>query len=155
MSKTKVVVTGGAGFIGSHIVEYWAGQDAEVHAIDNLRTGHYENIRNIPGPRFHNISISDRDAVFEIMEGATYVHHFAALVSVPESIDKPLECVEINVVGLINVLDAAVKHRVGKIVHSSSAAVYGDNPESPKTVGTLPMPKSPYGITKLDGEYYL
>lgn len=155
MSDIKVVVTGGSGFIGSHIVEYWAGHNAEVHVIDNLRTGCYENIRGIPGTQFHNVSITDRDAVFEIVEGATYIHHLAALVSVPESITKPLECVDINVTGLINVLDAAVRHKISKIVHSSSAAVYGDNPESPKTTAMLPMPKSPYGITKLDGEYYL
>ncbi len=155
MPKIKVVVTGGSGFIGSHIVEYWAGHDAEVHVIDNLRTGHYGNIKNIQGTKFHNVSITDRDAVFDILEGASYIHHLAALVSVPESVAKPLECVEINVSGLINILDAAVKHKVGKIVHSSSAAVYGDNPESPKTTDMMPMPKTPYGITKLDGEYYL
>jgi len=155
MSGLKVVVTGGAGFIGSHIVEYWADHDAEVHIIDNLRTGKYENIKAIKGIKFHNVSITDREVVFEIIEGATYVHHLAALVSVPESIDKPLECVEINVNGLINVLDASVKHKVKKIVHSSSAAVYGDNLQFPKEITMMPMPKSPYGITKLDGEYYL
>lgn len=155
MSEIKVVVTGGAGFIGSHIVEYWAGRNADVHVVDNLRTGNYENIGAIDGVNFHRVSITDREAIFEIMQGAAYVHHLAALVSVPESIEKPIDCVEINVNGLINVLDAAVKHKVRKIVHSSSAAVYGDNPESPKEIGMVPAPKSPYGITKLDGEYYL
>ena len=155
MSEIKVVVTGGAGFIGSHIVEFWAGRNAEVHVVDNLRTGKYENISAIDGVNFHRVSITDREAIFEIMQGATYVHHLAALVSVPESIEKPIDCVEINVNGLINVLDAAVKHKVKKIVHSSSAAVYGDNPDSPKDISMMPMPKTPYGITKLDGEYYL
>ncbi len=155
MPETKVVITGGAGFIGSHIAEHWAAASAEVHVIDNLRTGNYGNIGGIKGVIFHNVSITDRDAVFEILEGATYVHHLAAMVSVPESVDKPLECVGINVNGLINVLDAAVRHKVKKVVHSSSAAVYGDNPASPKTTDMLPMPKTPYGITKLDGEYYL
>ncbi len=155
MPELKVVVTGGAGFIGSHIVESWASNNVEVHVIDNLRTGKYENIRTTKGVSFHNVSITDREAVFEIMEGATYVHHLAALVSVPESVDNPLECIEINLKGLINILDAAVKHKVKKIVHSSSAAVYGDNPASPKDTDLRPMPKSPYGITKLDGEYYL
>ncbi len=155
MPETKVVITGGAGFIGSHITEHWAAASAEVHVIDNLRTGNYGNIGGIKGVIFHNVSITDRDAVFEILEGATYVHHLAAMVSVPESVDKPLECVGINVNGLINVLDAAVRHKVKKVVHSSSAAVYGDNPASPKTTDMLPMPKTPYGITKLDGEYYL
>jgi len=148
-------VTGGAGFIGSHIVEYWSNQGADVHVIDNLRTGKRENIAGIQGVTFHHVSITDRAAVFEILDGACYVHHLAALVSVPESVQKPLECVEINVRGLINVLDAAAKHRVKKIVHSSSAAVYGDTPGSVKETNLMPMPKSPYGITKLDGEYYL
>ncbi|HQT90690.1 MAG TPA: NAD-dependent epimerase/dehydratase family protein [Candidatus Kryptobacter bacterium] len=155
MSEIKIVVTGGAGFIGSHIVEYWSEQNAEVHVVDNLRTGKHENISAFESVRFHNVSITDREAVFEIMEGATYVHHLAAMVSVPESINKPLECVEINVNSLLNVLDAALRHRVRKVVHSSSAAVYGDNPESPKNVNMMLMPKTPYGITKLDGEYYL
>ena len=155
MSDLKVVVTGGAGFIGSHIAEYWSAQDADVHVIDNLRTGKRENIGGVGGVTFHHVSITDRAAVFEILDGARYVHHLAALVSVPESVQKPLECVEINVRGLINVLDAAAKHRVRKIVHSSSAAVYGDNPRSVKEADLMPMPKSPYGITKLDGEYYL
>jgi nucleoside-diphosphate-sugar epimerase len=155
MIERKIVITGGAGFIGSHIAEYWAGQNAEVHVIDNLRTGNRDNLKDIKGVKFHNASITDREAVFEILEGAAYVHNLAALVSVPESISKPAECVNINVIGLLNVLDAAVKHRVAKVVHSSSAAVYGDNPASPKEVDMLPMPKSPYGITKLDGEYYL
>ncbi|HXX65295.1 MAG TPA: NAD-dependent epimerase/dehydratase family protein, partial [Bacteroidota bacterium] len=154
-SDLKVVVTGGAGFIGSHIVEYWSNQGADVHVIDNLRTGKRENIAGIQGVTFHHVSITDRAAVFEILDGACYVHHLAALVSVPESVQKPLECVEINVRGLINVLDAAAKHRVKKIVHSSSAAVYGDTPGSVKETNLMPMPKSPYGITKLDGEYYL
>lgn len=151
----KIVVTGGAGFIGSHIVEYWRGENADVHIIDNLRTGKSENVEPMEGITFHRVSITDREAVFEILEGASYVHHLAALVSVPESIFKPLECVDINVRGLINVLDAATRHRVRKIVHSSSAAVYGDNPAPVKETDLAPMPKSPYGITKLDGEYYL
>lgn len=155
MEKLKVVVTGGSGFIGSHVVEHWLGQGAEVHVIDNLRSGRKENLEQFPDVQFHLNSITDRDAVFDIMQGASYIHHFAAMISVPESILEPQECVRININGLLNVLDAAVKHKVKKIVHSSSAAVYGDNPISPKTVDLYPAPKSPYGITKLDGEYYL
>ncbi|MDP4190728.1 MAG: NAD-dependent epimerase/dehydratase family protein [Bacteroidota bacterium] len=155
MEKTKVVVTGGAGFIASHIVEYWISKGAEVHIIDNLRSGNISNIKLFPEVIFHEGSITDRKLVFSVMKDATYVHHLAAMISVPESIEKPLECVEINVVGLINVLDAAKASGVKKVVHSSSAAVYGDNPESPKLTTMRPMPKSPYGITKLDGEYYL
>ncbi|HEX2866427.1 MAG TPA: NAD-dependent epimerase/dehydratase family protein [Ignavibacteriales bacterium] len=155
VDNLKVVITGGAGFIGSHIAEFWTSRGAEVHVIDNLRSGHLKNVTLFPKINFHRGSITDRDLVFSVLEGADYVHHLAAMVSVPESVMKPQECVEINVLGLLNVLDAARQHKVKKVVHSSSAAVYGDNPESPKFTSMRPMPKSPYGITKLDGEYYL
>lgn len=155
MSRVKVVVTGGAGFIGSHIVEYWFENGAEVHVIDNLRSGFLSNIELFPQAHFHQVSITEREQVFSIIEGADYVHHLAAMISVPESLDKPQECVEINVHGLLNVLDACKTFNVKKIIFSSSAAVYGDNPVSPKTIEMKPVPKSPYGITKLDGEYYL
>ena len=155
MEKIKVVITGGAGFIGSHLVEYWESRNAEVHVIDNLRSGNIKNIKPFKNVAFHKVSITDREAVFDILENASYVHHLAAMISVPESIQKPIECVDININGLLNILDAAAKHKVKKIVHSSSAAIYGENPESPKEISMLPKPKSPYGITKLDGEYYL
>ncbi|HEX2962676.1 MAG: SDR family oxidoreductase [Bacteroidota bacterium] len=155
VDNLKVVITGGAGFIGSHIAEYWIARGADVHVIDNLRSGHLKNVTLFPKINFHRGSITDRDLVFSVLEGATYVHHLAAMISVPESVVKPVECVEINVLGLLNVLEAARQHNVRKVVHSSSAAVYGDNPESPKFTTMRPMPKSPYGITKLDGEYYL
>ena len=155
MNSKKVVVTGGAGFIGSHIVEYWIGNRAEVHILDNLRSGFIKNIELFSQAIFHKGSITDRDLVFSVLKDADYVHHLAALISVPESMEKPVECININVNGLINILDAALKYKVKKVVHSSSAAVYGDNPESPKKTSMRPDPKSPYGITKLDGEYYL
>lgn len=155
MEKIKVVVTGGAGFIGSHIVEYWLNEGAEVHVIDNLRSGFYSNIENLQGVIFHKGSVTDKELVFNVMENADYVHHLAALVSVPESIEKPYECIDINIIGLLNVLEAAKNYNVKKVVFSSSAAVYGDNRELPKTINSIPAPKSPYGITKLDGEYYL
>ncbi|MBI1939855.1 MAG: SDR family oxidoreductase [Ignavibacteriales bacterium] len=155
MQKTKVVVTGGAGFIGSHIVERWLNEGAEVHVIDNLRTGHLSNIQSFDNVVFHEGSVTDRELVFDVLKNADYVHHLAALVSVPESVEKPHECVEINIHGLLNVLDAAKEFGIKKVVFSSSAAVYGDNSESPKKISTKPAPKSPYGITKLDGEFYL
>lgn len=155
MSKIKVVVTGGAGFIGSHIVEHWINEGTDVHVIDNLRSGFLSNIEIFPKAVFHNGSITDRDLVFKVLKGAHYVFHLAAFVSVPESFEKPQECFEINVDGLINVLDAAKEFGAKKIVLSSSAAIYGDNHSLPKTTDMKPSPKSPYGITKLDGEYYL
>lgn len=150
---SKIVITGGAGFIGSHIAEYWSSLNHEVHIIDNLRTGYEKNIENL-NVQFHKTSITDERAIDEILQGAQYVFNLAALVSVPESIDKPKECVDINVNGLINLLKSASKWKVKKFVHTSSAAIYGDNPELPKRVSMRPEPKSPYGITKLDGEYY-
>lgn len=155
MQRPKVVVTGGAGFIGSHIVERWVNEGAEVHVIDNLRTGHLPNIESFGNVVFHEGSVTDRELVFDVLKNADYVHHLAALVSVPESVEKPHECVEINIHGLLNVLDAVKEFGIKKIVFSSSAAVYGDNSESPKKISTKPAPKSPYGITKLDGEFYL
>lgn len=153
--RVKVVVTGGAGFIGSHVVERWLAEDAEVHIIDNLRSGFLSNVELFPAARFHYGSITDRDLVFRVIKGADYVHHLAAFISVPESVENPAECIEINVNGFLNLLDAAKEFGIKKVVFSSSAAVYGDNPASPKETGMAPAPKSPYGITKLDGEYYL
>lgn len=155
MKKIKVVVTGGAGFIGSHIVEYWVNAGAEVHIIDNLRTGYLSNVNLFPQAVFHNVSVTDKEKVFKILENTDYLHHLAAMISVPESVDKPHECVEININGILNVLDACKENGVKKIVFSSSAAIYGENPESPKRINMNPQPKTPYGITKLDGEYYL
>ena len=155
MNKLKIVVTGGAGFIGSHIVEHWISKNAEVHIIDNLRSGYLSNIEIFPEAIFHKGSITDRDLVFKVLKDTDYVHHLAGFVSVPESIEKPKECYEINVNGLINVLDASKECGIKKIVFSSSAAIYGENPISPKTVSLKPDPKSPYGETKLEGESLL
>lgn len=155
MSKLKIIVTGGAGFIGSHIVEHWLSKNVEVHIIDNLRSGYLSNVRIFPEVVFHKGSITDRDLVFRVLRNTDYVHHLAGFVSVPESILEPEECYDINVNGLINVLDASKEFGIKKIVFSSSAAVYGENPISPKTVSLTPDPKSPYGSTKLEGESLL
>lgn len=153
--KTKVVVTGGAGFIGSHIVEYWIKQNAEVHILDNLRSGFIENVKLFPQVIFHHGSVTDRNLVFEVLKNATFVHHLAALVSVPESVLKPDDCYEINVNGTINILDAVKEYGIKKVVLSSSAAIYGDNPQSPKRISMKPEPKTPYATTKLEGEKLL
>jgi UDP-glucose 4-epimerase len=149
----KIVITGGAGFIGSHIAEYWSDK-AQVTVIDNLRTGYTENLKHLPDVDFIEGDIRDKYLVDKVAKGAKYIFNLAALVSVPESIQKPEETIEINVKGLINILEAAKKYGVEKVVHSSSAAVYGDDPRQPKRTDMLPVPKTPYGITKLDGEYW-
>jgi len=150
----KIVVAGGAGFIGSHLAQYYGSKGYKVTVIDNLRTGKLSNLEVIENLEFINKSITERDEVFKAVEGADYVFNFAALVSVPESIEKPHECVDINVNGVLNLLEASKLHKVKKLVHVSSAAVYGDDPELPKKVNMSPAPKTPYPITKLDGEYY-
>ena len=148
----KILITGGAGFIGSHLVEYFQNQ-AEVVVLDNFRSGFPQNLNGL-AYRLVEGSVTDPAAVQEAMQGVDYVFHLAAMISVPESMTCPKECVEINTQGTLNVLDAAARAKVKKLCFSSSAAVYGDNPLLPKTEQMLPEPKSPYAVTKLDGEYY-
>jgi UDP-glucose 4-epimerase len=150
----KILVTGGSGFIGSHIVEHYQDKADEIRVLDNLRTGYRKNLDGLEHV-FIEGSITDREVVAKAVQGVDYVFHLAALVSVPESMAKPAECVDINVHGLLNVLEASAAAGVKKLVFASSAAIYGDNPTVPKLETMLPEPKSPYAITKLDGEYYL
>ena len=148
----RVLVTGGAGFIGSHIVELFQ-DEAKVRVLDNLRTGFRHNLGGFRY-EFIEASITDRDAVRRAMAGVDYVFHLAAMISVPESMQNPAGCNEINTHGTLVVLEEAAHVRVKKLVFSSSAAIYGDNPETPKRETMFPDPKSPYAITKLDGEFY-
>lgn len=148
----RVLITGGAGFIGSHIVEHFQGK-AEVVVLDNLRTGYRENLEGFD-VEFIEASILDREAVRKAVQGVDYVFHLAAMISVPESMEKPIECVKLNAEGLLIVLEEAAAAGVKKLCFSTSAAIYGDNPVVPKIETMLPEPKSPYAITKLDGEYY-
>lgn len=150
----KILITGGAGFIGSHIVEHYQGIAEEIRVLDNLRTGYLHNLVGLEHEMIRG-SVTDREVVRRAVQGVDLIFHLAALVSVPESMSKPGECVDINVHGLLNVLEEAAEAGVKKLVFASSAAVYGDNPTVPKVESMLPEPKSPYAITKLDGEYYL
>ncbi len=148
----KVLVTGGAGFIGSHVVEQFQGR-AQVCVLDNLRTGTRKNLAGLDCELIEG-SIEDEAVVKKSVSGVDLVFHLAAMVSVPESMQQPQECVALNVSGLLNVLRAAADAGVKKLVLASSAAVYGDNPMVPKIETMVPEPQSPYAITKLDGEYY-
>ena len=148
----RILVTGGSGFIGSHIVEHYQGK-AEIRVLDNLRTGRRDNLNGLDC-EFIEGDISDRKTVAEAVKGVDYIFHLAALVSVPESMEKIIECNTINSVGTIVLLEEAAKAGVKKLILSTSAANYGDNPVSPKVETMVPEPKSPYAITKLDGEYY-
>jgi len=148
----RILITGGAGFIGSHIAEYFNGK-AEIRVLDNLRSGYKSNLDGFD-VEFIEGDICDRAAVKAAMQGVDYVFHLAAMVSVPESMFKISECVDINIHGLLNVLEEAAAAGVKKLCFSTSAAIYGDNPVVPKLETMIPEPKSPYAITKLDGEYY-
>ena len=149
----KILVTGGAGFIGSHVVAHFQGIASEIRVLDNLRTGYLHNLEGLTHT-FIAGSVTDRDVVRKAMADVDYVFHLAALVSVPESMTALDTCIDINVTGLLNVLREAADAGVKKVVFASSAAIYGDDPTVPKVEMMTPEPKSPYAITKLDGEYY-
>ncbi|MBO8174391.1 MAG: SDR family oxidoreductase [Thermococcus sp.] len=151
MIKNKlIVVTGGAGFIGSHIAEELSKYN-DVIVIDNLYSGKVENVpENV---KFVQADIRDYESIAEIISQADYVFHEAALVSVVESVEKPILTEEINVLGTLNIL-RALSEGHGKLIFASSAAVYGDNQNLPLKEDEKPKPLSPYGVTKVSGEYY-
>lgn len=148
----KILVTGGAGFIGSHVVEEFQGK-AEIIVLDNLKTGKKENLAGLQCD-FVEGDIKDRTLLRKLLHNVDYVFHMAAAISVVESMEKPIEYVEANTIGTLTMLEEAAAARVKKLLFCSSAAVYGENPESPKHEKMSPEPMSPYAITKLDGEYY-
>jgi len=153
----KAVVTGGAGFIGSHLVGALTQRGYRVIIIDDLSTGKKENIEQLlrgGGVQFYKGSITDLPLLQRLFQGAEYVFHQAALPSVPRSIENPYASHEINATGTLNVLLAARDSKVNKVIYASSSSAYGDTPTLPKREDMLPSPQSPYAVTKLTGEYY-
>jgi UDP-glucose 4-epimerase len=150
----KYVVTGGAGFIGSHVVEALAGSHTVV-VLDNFSSGKPENLEGF-SDRITCIrgSINDLALFKEACKGADGIFHLAAIASVAKSVDNPLATHETNLTGTLNVLLAARDCGVKKVVFSSSSAVYGDEPTLPKREDMVPVPLSPYAVSKLAGEYY-
>lgn len=152
----KYLVTGGAGFIGSHITDVLVERGQQVVVLDNLSSGHKENLSDVwKQIEFIHGDIRDPGTCLKAAEGCNGVFHEAALVSVPDSINRPRDNHDINSTGTLNILEAARANGVKRVVFASSAAIYGDNPELPKREDMLPAPKSPYALAKLTGEYYL
>ncbi len=153
----KVVVTGGAGFIGSNLVNALLDRDYDVTVIDNLSTGRFENIRefvDFKKIRFIQGDITDIDLLKDVFRDTSYVFHQAAIPSVVRSVNNPSATNQTNVDGTLNVLIAARDCEVDKVVYASSSSVYGDTPELPKREDMKPNPLSPYAVSKLTGEYY-
>lgn len=150
--KEKVVITGGAGFIGSHLVDRCLVDGFEVHVIDDLSNGKKENVHD--DAIFHEISITDLNGIRPILDGVTFVFHLAALPRVQYSIDNPVDSNHANVVGTINVLKASKEGGAKKVIFSSSGSAYGD-PDTLPVVETMSAnPLSPYALQKYIGENY-
>ncbi len=150
------MITGGSGFIGSHIAEELVKEGKKVRIYDNLSSGHIENIEFIKHQvEFIKGDIRDADDLDKAMHGVRYVFHEAALVSVFDSVKRPNDNNDINLTGTLNVMMAARKHGVKRVLLASSAAVYGNNVELPKREMMRPEPESPYAIGKITGEHYL
>lgn len=152
----KILVTGGAGFIGSHLVEALVADGHTVTVIDNLRSGHEKNLDSVKSKiTFVKGDILDEKTLATAMKGQEAVFHLAAIASVPYSVEHPLETHDVNTTGTLRVLLAARTAGVKKFVYSSTAAVYGDEPTLPKTELSVLKPQTPYALSKLAGEHYV
>ncbi|MFK8038664.1 MAG: NAD-dependent epimerase/dehydratase family protein [Crocinitomicaceae bacterium] len=158
ISKSSILVTGGAGFIGSNLVEKLLFLKAKrVVVFDDLSTGFIDNIsmfKNNPNFELIKGSITDNEACLKVMKDIDIVFHLAALGSVPRSIDNPIASNNVNISGFLNVLWAAKENHVKKIVYSSSSSVYGDDKTIPKIETNVGSPLSPYAVTKRANELY-
>jgi nucleoside-diphosphate-sugar epimerase len=152
----KALVIGGAGFIGSHLVERLVHDGHAVRALDNLSSGKRENLAPVAGAvELVVADVRHPDRLEQEMRGCDVVFHQAAIVSVPYSVEHPGETLDVNLRGTLNVLQAARAAGVRRVVMASSAAVYGEDAELPKRETMLPSPISPYGLEKLASEHYL
>jgi UDP-glucose 4-epimerase len=153
----KAVVTGGAGFIGSHLAEEVSKQGYKVIILDDLSAGKMENIAGLlkdSKAEFVRGSVVDLPRLQKVFRDANYIFHLAAIASVPKSMKDPLASHEVNLTGTLNVLQAARDNGVKKLVYASSAAVYGDTRVQPTGEDVPALPQSPYAVAKLAGEHY-
>jgi UDP-glucose 4-epimerase len=148
----NLVVTGGAGFIGSHLVEFLVKQNQAVTVLDNLKNGKLDNLKSIRRDiEFHNVDILDYNSLQKILSTCDCVFHHAALTSVSDSLEKPKEYHEVNVSGTENVLKLAKEYGF-KVIFASSASVYGNPEKIPITEDATRKPLNPYGLSKLNAE---
>jgi UDP-glucose 4-epimerase len=155
MYMARCLVTGGAGFIGSHIVRGLLNAGHSVRVLDNLCTGHRNNLEEVSDRiEFVEGDITDPIACKEALSGVERVFHQAALASVPLSLERPLDTHSACATGTLNMLNESVKAKVRKFVYAASSSAYGDQPTSSKRESDLPMPLSPYAVAKLCGEFY-
>lgn len=151
----KILVTGGAGFIGSHVVDGYIQAGHEVLVADNLSSGKRSNVN--PKARFYEMDIRSSEMAQLIgTKRPDVVNHHAAQISVPDSVSDPLLDADINIKGLINILESSARNKVGKVIFiSSGGAIYGEASEYPTSEDCLPRPLSPYAVTKYASEHYL
>ncbi len=151
----NVLVTGGAGFIGSHLVDTLVSAGCKVAVLDNLSSGNYSNLKHLEGQfAFYQDDIRNQRAISTAAEGCEVIFHLAAIVSVPQTIEDPLDSAAVNDTGTLLVLDAAREKKARRVIFSSSCAVYGDDRRLPKQEDMNPKPQSPYAVQKLAAEYY-
>lgn len=149
------VVTGGAGFVGSHIATALVEAGARVRVIDDLSTGYLKNLQHIESRiDFIQASVADSGTLSRALEDVELIFHEAAIPSVPRSVDRPIETHEASVNATFKLLLAARDQKVRRVVYAASSSAYGDQPELPKREDMRPAPLSPYAVAKLVGEYY-
>jgi len=151
----SILVTGGAGFIGSHLVERLLGSGHNVRVIDNFCTGRRENVAPFADEiDLVEADVRDEEAVARAVRGVDVVYHEAALASVPRSVEDPVTSNDVNIRGTLNVLVASRDAGVRRVVYASSSSIYGNTPELPKKEDVRMAPASPYAVGKLCGEHY-
>ena len=148
------LVTGGAGFIGSHLTEELARRGERVRVVDSLVTGKRENLAHIRGVEFVEGDLAELDTARRAAEGADFVLHQAAIPSVPRSVQDPLTSHRANIDATLNLLIAARDARVKRVVYAGSSSAYGDTPTLPKSETMATAPLSPYALQKLVGEQH-
>jgi nucleoside-diphosphate-sugar epimerase len=154
--KDCILITGGSGFIGSNLVEFFIKEGFRIKVIDNLSTGKIENIKEfLKEIEFYNADITNLNLLREVMEGVNFILHNAALPSVIRSFKDPYSTIITNIIGTQNIIQAAIEYKVKKIIFASSSSVYGDVEKLPMNEIYYPKPLSPYALTKLAGEYLM